>query len=296
MKKLLICILLLTYGTLSFSQDIDINQSRGTDQTEIASLTPIPAQTDVSKDVVIKAKFTVALDPKSIQKNEITLKRITQTKKNAIDGSITYNAEEKSLAFIPRQSLREGYYEISIKSLRTLGEERDTHIGGIKYRFFVTAQEVVNGYKLPPEPDPDLNNATLLGIDSNDNGIRDDVERFIVIKYKDHHKIVTEIGFQKAKAYQKILENPLNTEENHKALHDAMDCNFYFETVASCFGDPILIDQAIELRPIQLNIKSRVKAYLEYDKQLSGGVYEMTKADKMKQKCAFDVDGLLGGE
>lgn len=160
----------------------------------------------------------------------------------------------------------------------------------------VTVYKEISGYKLPPEPDPDLNNATLLGIDSNDNGIRDDVERFIVIKYQDHHKIVTESGLQKAKAYQKILENPLNTTENHKALHDATECNFYFETVASYFGDPILIDQTIELRPIQLNIKSRVKAYLEYDKKLSGGVYEMTKADKMKEKCAFDVDGLLGGE
>ena len=295
MKKLLMGILLI-FTTLALAKDIDINKAKGISQDVIASLIPIPAQTDVSKDVVIKAKFTAALDPKSIQKNEITLKRITQTKKYAVDGTLSYSEEEKSLMFTPAQSLQEGYYEISIKSLRTIGEEKDTHIGGIKYRFFVTAQEVVNGYKLPPEPDPDLNNATLLGIDSNNNGIRDDVERFIVIKYQDHHKIVTEIGFQKAKAYQKILENPLNTMENHKALHDAMDCNFYFETVASYFGDPILIDQTIELRPIQLNIKSRVKAYLEYDKQLSGGVYEMTKASKMKENCAFDVDGLLGGE
>jgi len=295
MKKLLIGILLI-FTTLALAKDIDINKAKGISQDVIVSLAPIPAQTDVSKDVVIKAKFTVALDPKFIQKNEITLKRITQTKKNAIDGSIIYSAEEKSLAFIPIQSLREGYYEISIKSLRTLGEEKDTHIGGIKYRFYVP--EVINGYVLPPEPDPDLNNATLLGIDSNDNGIRDDVERFIVIKYEDHHKIVTEIGFQGARAYQKILENPLNTAENHKALHDALDCNFYFESRAQYFGDPILVNHYIDdkYKSLELNTKARVKTYLEYDNKLSGGVYEMTKADKMKQKCAFDVDGLLGGE
>ena len=39
----------------------------------------------------------------------------------------------------------------------------------------VEEPEIVNGYLLPPEPDEQLNNATLLGIDSNDNGVRDDV-------------------------------------------------------------------------------------------------------------------------
>ena len=49
--------------------------------------------------------------------------------------------------------------------------------------------EVINGYTLPPEPDPKINNSTLLGVDSNKNGIRDDVERWIIKKYKDHHRL-----------------------------------------------------------------------------------------------------------
>ena len=36
----------------------------------------------------------------------------------------------------------------------------------------------ING-DLPPEPDPTANSATLSGVDSNGNGIRDDVERAI---------------------------------------------------------------------------------------------------------------------
>lgn len=44
-----------------------------------------------------------------------------------------------------------------------------------------TAQisEVINGITVPPEPDSDLNNSTLAGIDVNKNGVRDDVERVI---------------------------------------------------------------------------------------------------------------------
>ena len=37
----------------------------------------------------------------------------------------------------------------------------------------------VDGHRLPPEPDPAANNATLHGIDSNHDGVRDDVERYI---------------------------------------------------------------------------------------------------------------------
>ncbi len=160
--------------------------------------------------------------------------------------------------------------------------------------------EVINGYTLPPEPDPKINNSTLLGVDVNGNGIRDDVERFIVTKYKDHHKIVTEIGFQGARAYQQILDNPLNTEENHKALMDALDCNHYFNFTAKYAkkGDSVLIDHYIDdaYRDMQLNTKSRVKAYLLYDKQLSGGVYDLTKYSKERSKCSSEVLNLLGGE
>ena len=45
---------------------------------------------------------------------------------------------------------------------------------------------VINGHTLPPEPDPDINNATLLGVDSNDNGVRDDVEWWIYKRYNTH--------------------------------------------------------------------------------------------------------------
>jgi hypothetical protein len=41
---------------------------------------------------------------------------------------------------------------------------------------------VINGYTLPPEPDHGENDKTLLGIDVNHNGMRDDVERYIIIE------------------------------------------------------------------------------------------------------------------
>jgi len=58
----------------------------------------------------------------------------------------------------------------------------------------------INGHRLPFEPDPTLNNATLLGIDANSNGVRDDVERWIYMTYKDKHPIHIDIAMQAARA------------------------------------------------------------------------------------------------
>lgn len=55
--------------------------------------------------------------------------------------------------------------------------------------------------ELPPEPNKTENNATLAGIDTNNNGIRDDVERAIYFKYQASAKEAAP-AFQYAKALQ----------------------------------------------------------------------------------------------
>ena len=68
----------------------------------------------------------------------------------------------------------------------------------------------ING-ELPPEPDQKENNATLAGVDSNQNGIRDDVERAIYFKYKDNQRI-TIAALQYAKELQMEFTEVYNSE------------------------------------------------------------------------------------
>lgn len=68
----------------------------------------------------------------------------------------------------------------------------------------------ING-DLPPEPDAATNNATLAGVDSNQNGIRDDVERAIYIKYKSTPKVAIAM-LQYAKALQMEFTHVRNSE------------------------------------------------------------------------------------
>jgi hypothetical protein len=64
---------------------------------------------------------------------------------------------------------------------------------------------------LPQEPDPTANNATLAGIDTNNDGIRDDVERAIYFKYKDSAK-ASAAAFQYAKELQMEFTKVYNSD------------------------------------------------------------------------------------
>jgi len=287
MKKLALIIVLAGWlATFAFAKEIDVAQSKGTDQSVIVSFTPKPAFMDTDQNITLEAVFNIPLDETSVQKNNVKLKKITENKESTVDGEAAYNASKNAVTFSPGALLEFGYYEAEYKSLKPVKEHKDQQIKEIKYRFYVP--EVVNGYKLPPEPDKALNDSTLLGVDVNENGVRDDVERYIVIKYQDHHKIVTEIGLQMARAYQKAIAAGSTANKSDRYILDAMECNFYFRYDATEFGDPVLIDHTIDIKNIQLNTKSRVYAYLEYDRVFSGGVYSLTPADQEKSKCNFE--------
>ena len=89
--------------------------------------------------------------------------------------------------------------------------------------------EIINGYILPPEPDETLNNSTLLGIDSNDNGVRDDVEIYVIKRYAqdpDFPKTKTALAMQYAWAVQKVIDNPVI--ESIKYVDNSIDCQSYW--------------------------------------------------------------------
>ncbi|QDK42953.1 hypothetical protein DOM21_16140 [Bacteriovorax stolpii] len=48
--------------------------------------------------------------------------------------------------------------------------------------------EIVDGYKTPPMPDKDQNDKDALGIDSNNNGVRDDIEIWINYAGKNYNE------------------------------------------------------------------------------------------------------------
>jgi hypothetical protein len=152
--------------------------------------------------------------------------------------------------------------------------------------------EVIHGHTLPPEPDETLNNSTLLGIDSNNNGVRDDVERWIYYKYKDIHIIHVEIAMQKARANKLVLENPSNAKMIHREVGAALYCEAYYQIYAKYFNKPLLVKEDIvtkRLTKLIFNTSQRKKAYEEYDQLLSGDTYTTPKIGEGKNFCDFDI-------
>ena len=185
---------------------------------------------------------------------------------------------------------------------------------------------VVDGHVLPPEPDPMVNNATLLGVDVNHNGVRDDVERWIYETYDEYvpchqeldyndvemidgeavpnaiqvceehpipyHPIVRAVAMQGARAAQIIIQEPEKAKETREIFAKAYLCSSVIED----FKDIKIVDKDIlgkEFDKIQFNTTKRARAYAKYNYYLSGGIYRMPTDKKILENCPSDVKVLL---
>ena len=299
MKKFTGLLLFLVAGML-FAATIDVTKSEGTDQSIITSLTPAPASPEADANTTIEAVFNEALNPISTM-HSVTLKRLTGKKKKwgmfgfgisrsknkSIKGSVTYDRNENTLRFTPNRPLEVGFYEVSIRHLMKMKPGMGMRVKPIVYRFYVP--EVINGFKLPPEPDEDKNNETLLGIDFNDNGIRDDVERKIIKKFND--KIKVNLMFQYAKVDQKILGSDLTKEKAVELEAEggkAINCEMFLS------DSNISIEHSVRMSENwTYNIKKRAKKYIHFNQLLGGGVYGSKISDWNADACEFDVESML---
>ena len=111
-----------------------------------------------------------------------------------------------------------------------------------------TAEDTINGIKVPPLPDPKINDSTQAGVDSNSNGIRDDVERILV----------TEFGANKAEYDQAIKF--AKAEQNLVVKQDEVSITEYIRVV-SCETDLLDADRTDKMTYALLNTRERANAY-----------------------------------
>ena len=111
--------------------------------------------------------------------------------------------------------------------------------------------EVINGITVPPEPAPSINNATLAGVDVNNNVVRDDVERLIAQKISStKEKQISAIAY--ASAEQKMITVGNNSEYIRQVV-----CKV------------ISREEANAITKKMLNTPARAK---EYGKSLAGAI------------------------
>ena len=171
MKYMFIAILLLFNGINALAVEQNGYETKGTDQTVLEKLAPSPSQDDVSKYTKIQILFNVPLDSGQIKKHDIKLTYLTSQTNDHIDGAIAYS--DNLLTFSPDAPLEPGVYEVEIKSLKAVKDNKDTQIKEIKYRFTVVKEILQNIVIQPDELDlKESTSVSLKAIGQYDTGIQ----------------------------------------------------------------------------------------------------------------------------
>jgi len=153
---------------------------------------------------------------------------------------------------------------------------------------------VINGFILPPKPNQAFSDYTLSGVDTNKNGVRDDIERAIFQPLGYFRRPIEQaLAMQQAKTFFLIAEDPIaaakskTLEKAHWNLHA---CWGYLEEF-----EHVDIDvNVIYMEMAYFNTPQRKKAYAEYNMALSGGVYNIPLPRDFKAEyCEFNITKML---
>ena len=254
-----------------------------------------------TKTKVIKYKFEVKDDAPKVTDISASQTLIELSEHNDTQLSITATYDNNSSENITQKatytSADSSVADVD-KGLVSTFKEGNTILevsyGGKVITIAVEVYEMIEGHLLPHEPDnPD---ATLLGVDKNNNGIRDEVERWIYKEMPTYHhpEIERVIAMMKAKAHQMSLKDPTNKkDEVHKAIERVSNCWAYYS-----YSKNIPFDAAIQkfgnnLRDKSFNTKVRLKTYMAYDYTLKGRVFTLVPLRLLNTSyCDQNIDML----
>lgn len=137
---------------------------------------------------------------------------------------------------------------------------------------------------LPADPS-DAGRQTIAGIDSDHDGVRDDLQRWIAIRFKDSEKKRAALR-QLAMAIQQELlsaDNPTQSIQDIARSLKATDC------VSGVFGASNAGYRAVrELQAQTFNTADRSRAAIKVGSNFDGHESESMPLDQATSACAFD--------
>lgn len=148
-------------------------------------------------------------------------------------------------------------------------------------------QYELNNDGLPPDPGEE-GLLTINGIDADEDGVRDDIQRYIALTYPNSLRTRTALtiiskGLQKALIEEDNKELSLN---NATTLMRAGECLYFIRAVEEGAD----IETALEAEI--LNTEARTFAFVSFNEKLGGEIFPMVRIDQWKSSCSFDVDAL----
>jgi hypothetical protein len=143
-------------------------------------------------------------------------------------------------------------------------------------------------FQLPPDPGPD-GDATLEGVDVNNNGIRDDIERWIYLTYPDSEKLRRAL-IQEYYPMQNMIIH--GHQQDRDAVYNDMDA---MQRSSECLmyvhpDKPHWISAELKARIV--NTDNRFDGYMQSSRMLGGGTFQGVPRSKWKSSCNFNPDEL----
>lgn len=140
---------------------------------------------------------------------------------------------------------------------------------------------------LPPDPGND-GKATLAGIDSDNDGVRDDIERYIWLTYPHSQKTRLALTSDAIAMQAALLSrgDPALASGASDALGRAAYCLWYI------YDGPASFPVSNNVEALYLNTSERSRAYKAYFGLLNGQFVPGVPESQRKAQCAFDPDTL----
>src|SRR3989344_491713 len=138
------------------------------------------------------------------------------------------------------------------------------------------------GIVLPPDPGG-AGKQTLEGIDSDNDGVRDDVQRWVVLNHASRKEILALFqSFKALQAYMLSQKDKVTLKDRHSVIRRANDCLEYI------FGATTGANESADLKAEVLNTHERSRAYADSEVALGAMTYRLSEVSKLS--CNFDPD------
>jgi hypothetical protein len=139
---------------------------------------------------------------------------------------------------------------------------------------------------LPPDPGV-TGLATLEGIDSNEDGIRDDLERYIALNYRGSENMNVRLALLQ---FTSVLQSTFGARFLESTAHELVPTiNRATECLRTVHSDDAS-RSLILLENRFTNTPERLIAYGQFNSQLEGGYFAANTDDLGAQACAFAVN------
>lgn len=175
-----------------------------------------------------------------------------------------------------------GFYRLYLKVRnKNNNEEYQYQTAYLDYFRFMVAEKPFD----VPMPDRAKNKATIAGVDTDRNGIRDDIQIWINEEFKDRPTVKLAME-QLARDRTLQLLTTSNIEESRRVTTKALDSGICLYSVVGIDRKEKLFQ---ELEERLVNTKDRIHASIQASANFSGSGYELA-GDKEEKKATCDFD------